>query len=134
MIQLKLKEDPKEWRKAALMSALGFAILSSVLRWRQVLGNRSWLTILLVLAAVAILSIIRPVLFRGWYRFSTKVGYHIGRTAGLVALALLFFIVVTPLGIVMRLLGKDPLRLRRPENPGGYWSPARGKSPLDRSF
>jgi len=49
-------------------------------------------------------------------------------------LALVFFIVVTPLGLAMRMLGKDPLRLRRPAGAESYWSEVRRKSSLDRLF
>jgi hypothetical protein len=38
-----------------------------------------------------------------------------------VLLTLLFFLVVTPLGIIWRLLGTDPLALRR--KPASGWRP-----------
>jgi ABC-type uncharacterized transport system permease subunit len=54
--------------------------------------------------------------------------------AGYAVLALLFFIVITPLGLVLRMLGQDPLRLRRPAGAQSYWSEVRGQSSLDRLF
>ena len=42
-MKLKFKEDPKEWRKQALLTAPGLAILSSVLHWRHVLSAQVWL-------------------------------------------------------------------------------------------
>ena len=54
--------------------------------------------------------------------------------AGYALLTLLFFIVVTPLGLILRLLGQDPLRLRRPTGAASYWSEVRQKSSLDRLF
>ena len=48
-MKLKFKEDPKEWRKQALLTAPGLAILSSVLHWRHVLSAQVWLIILGVL-------------------------------------------------------------------------------------
>jgi Saxitoxin biosynthesis operon protein SxtJ len=133
-MKLKLKEDPKEWRKSALMSALGLAILSSVLRWRHVLPASAWKVILGFLAVVAITALSRPRVFRGYYRFSMKLGFGISRVIGYVTLAMFFFIVITPLGLLLRIFGKDPLRLRRPANAKSYWSPVRGKSSLDRLF
>ena len=45
-MKLKLKEDPKEWRKAAWMSALGLAVFSSLLRWRHKIPRRWWVSVL----------------------------------------------------------------------------------------
>jgi len=133
-MKLKLKEEPKEWRKALWMSALGLALLSSLLRWRRVLPPAAWGLVLSVLAALAVAAALRPAWFRGYYRFSSKLGFALSQTAGRIVLALLFFLVVTPLGLVLRILGKDPLRLRRPPDVESYWSDVRGKSSLDRLF
>jgi uncharacterized membrane protein len=133
-MKLKLKEDPKEWRKSALMSALGFAVLSSVLRWRHVLPVAAWGVVLGLLAVVALTAVVQPQLFRGFYRFSTKMGFVISRAAGYAVLAVFFFVVITPVGLIMRMFGKDPLRLRRPVHAETYWSEVRPKSSLDRLF
>jgi hypothetical protein len=133
-MKLKLKEEPKEWRKAALMSALGLALMSSLLRWRHVLPPTAWEVILCLLAAMAVMAVWRPKWFRGYYRFTAKFGFGLSRLAGYAILALLFFVVITPLGLVLRIFGKDLLRLRRPADAESYWTPVRGKSSLDRLY
>ncbi len=133
-MKLKLKEEPKEWRKAAWMSALGLAVFSSLLRWRRVLPVAAWVLVLCALAALAVAAAVRPRWFRGYYRFSAKLGFAISQTAGRIVLALFFFIIVTPLGLVLRLLGKDPLRLRHPVGAASYWSEVRRKSSLEQLF
>jgi hypothetical protein len=133
-MKLKLKEDPKEWRKAALMSALGLALMSSLLRWRHILPTAVWGLILCLLGLMAASALAQPRWFRGYYRFTARFGFGLSRWAGYVMLALFFFLVITPLGLILRVLGKDPLRLRRPANVATYWSTVRGKSSLDRLF
>lgn len=133
-MKLKLKEEPREWRKSALMSLLGAAILSSVLRWRHILPVAAWLALLCLLAALAMAAVIRPPWFRGYYRFSAKLGFALSRTAGNIILAFFFLFVITPLAVAMRMFGNDTLRLRRPPAVTSYWSKARQKSPLDRLF
>ncbi len=133
-MKLKLKEEPKEWRKAAWMSALGLAVFSSLLRWRRVLPVAAWVLVLCALAALAVAAAVRPRWFRGYYRFSAKLGFAISQTVGRIVLALFFFIIVTPLGLVLRLLGKDPLRLRHPVGAASYWSEVRRKSSLEQLF
>jgi len=133
-MKLRLKEEPTEWRKAAWLSALGLAIFSSLLRWRRVLPEAAWWLVLCFLAALVVAAAVRPKWFRGYYRFSAKLGFVISRMAGYVVLALLFFLVVTPLGLVLRMLGKDPLRLRRPPGVESYWTQVRQESSLERLF
>lgn len=116
------------------MSALGLAVFSGLLRWRRVLPVTAWGLVLGLLAVLAVAAALRPRWFRGYYRFSTKLGFAISQMAGYAVLALLFFIVVTPLGLVLRMLGKDPLRLRRPTGAESYWSEVRPKSSLERLF
>jgi len=52
-----------------------------------------------------------------WWRFSRALGYVNAR----VLLSILFLLVLTPIGLAWRLLGKDPLARRRDRWPG--WSP-----------
>ena len=133
-MKLKLKEDPKEWRKTALLSALGLAILSTLLRWRRILPVGAWATVLALLAGVVFVALLRPHWFRGYYRLSTRLGFGIGQLVGYAVLVVLFFLVLTPLGLVLRLLGKDLLRLKRPGNSATNWSTKPECSPLDRLF
>jgi hypothetical protein len=133
-MKLKLKEEPKEWRKAAWMGALGLAIFSSLLRWRGVLSGKVWGLILCLLEIAAVAATLRPGWFRGYYRFTAKVGFGFAQAAGRAVLALVFFVLIIPLGLILRMLGKDPLSLRRPQDAESYWSEARRKSSLDRLF
>ncbi|HWD19041.1 MAG TPA: SxtJ family membrane protein [Verrucomicrobiae bacterium] len=131
-MKLRLKEDPKEWRKVTLLTVGGAAILSCVLRWR-VLPNRPWLGILGFLAVVAALAVARPKTFRGFYRWSVRVGFGMAQAVGFVALSLIFIFVITPMGMVLRICGQDPLRLKRGQTES-YWTTAKPNSPLDRMF
>lgn len=133
-MKLKLKEDPKEWRKQALLAALGLAVLSSLLRWRRGLPQEVWLAVLAVLGLVAIGAWLRPRWFRGYYRFSMRVGFAISQVIGFVALVLFFLFILTPVGFILRLAGKDPLQLKRPADTTTFWRTSNGPTPLDRLF
>lgn len=133
-MKLNFKEDPKEWRKSALLTALGLAILSSVLRWRRHLPENFWCAMLALLGLVAICAVLQPRWFRGWYRLSLRVGFYSSQFIGRCVLAVFFVFILTPLGFVLRLMGKDPLQLKRPPNAATYWHQARDGNPLDRLF
>jgi len=49
------------------------------------------------------------------------IGMLLGKVMTPVVMAALFFVTVTPVGIAMRLAGKDPLRLKRDPAAKSYW-------------
>jgi hypothetical protein len=61
------------------------------------------------------------------------VTYPIGLVVSTVALAILFYLVFTPLGVGMRLFGRDPLRLKE-RNAASQWTPYQQVDDPDRAF
>jgi hypothetical protein len=49
-------------------------------------------------------------------------------------LTALFIVIVTPVGFVLRMLGRDPLRLKRRGTAETYWHKAKDPSPLKRLY
>ena len=133
-MELNLKDEPKEWRKSALLSVVGLALITSLLRWRHVLGNRPWPIILSVLALIAICAALRPRWFRGYHLLSMRLGFVLSRVLGRVLLMLFFLFILTPLGWMLRMMGKDLLQLKRRPDAATYWERAKEQGPLDRLF
>jgi len=90
-------------------------------------GARLWaLVIALAFLAAALLF---PVVLRSlnWAWF--KIGLAIGRVMNPIVMGVLFFVVVTPIGLLMRACGKDLLRLRFDRAAPSYW--IRRETPSD---
>ena len=66
-------------------------------------------------------ALIRPGLLRPLNKVWTMFGLLLGRIVNPIMTAVLFFLVFTPAGIIGRLLGKDPLRLKRAPDASTYW-------------
>jgi hypothetical protein len=133
-MNIKYKEDPKEWRKSTLLTALGLAIVSTLLRWRKHVPLNLWLILLGVLSLVAICVLLRPRWFRGWYRLSLWLGFYSSQFIGRCVLVLFFIFIITPVGMILRMTGKDPLQFKRPSAAKTCWHPSKDCSPLDRLF
>lgn len=133
-MRLVFKEDPKAWRKQALLTLLGLGVITLLLTWRHKLSHPVGGGVLAVLALAAVGAMLQPRWFRGYYRLSMRLGFYFSQCLGYFILAVLFVFVVTPLGMVLRLAGKDPLQIRRPRNATTYWSPGKEFGPLDRMF
>jgi hypothetical protein len=133
-MKLRLTEDPKDWRKAAWQGAGGLAVMSTLLRWRRILPNGVWLAALAVLALVAVCAWWRPAWFRGYYRFTSRLGFGLAQLLARIVLAAVFVLAVVPLGWALRIFGKDPLQLKLRADARTFWRPAEKSTPLDRLF
>jgi hypothetical protein len=68
-----------------------------------------------------VIALARPALLAVLNRMWMKLGILLGKIVSPVALGLLFFLILTPLGAIMRLVGKDPLRLKFDPSASSYW-------------
>ena len=133
-MKLRFKEDPKEWRKITLLGLIGPAAIFSILRYRGVVSTAALAAVLGLIALAALCACLRPRWFRGYYRFTTRVGFYTTQALGKVVLAVFFLVILTPIGCVMRLLGKDFLQLKSPPDKPTFWQAARHGDSLDSMF
>ena len=82
-----------------------------------------------VVAALALPRVLAP-LNRLWM----KLGLLLHRVVSPVVLGFLFFVVITPMGVAMRLLGKDPLRLRPDPASPSHWIERKPPGPPPESL
>jgi hypothetical protein len=82
-------------------------------------GVRGWaigLALAFLLVALSRPALLNP-LNRGWFLF----GLLLHRIVNPLVMGLLFFGTVMPIGLLMRLFGKDPLRLKFDSTAESYW-------------
>jgi len=133
-MRLKLQENPREWQKFTAVMMTLFIIIGTLLWWRGVMSRAIWFAVIGGASSMSALSLIRPRPFRLFYRAGMTASFHVGKVMGFVTLTLFFLFILTPLGLFLRLLGKDLLRLKRDAKVTSYWQPAKAKSALERMF
>jgi hypothetical protein len=83
-------------------------------------GGRSWIwfatAAMMLLLALICPGVLRPAKLI-WFRF----GQLLHRLVSPVVLGFLFFGVITPIGLIMRLLGRRPCQLELPRTGESYW-------------
>lgn len=97
------------------------AVFAIVGLWPLTGGGPLRIWALGVAAAFLAAAALRPKLLAPLNRIWTRIGHFLHRIANFVILALLFYLVITPTGLMLRLLGKDPLRLRFEPGARSYW-------------
>lgn len=105
-------------RSFGLVFAGFFALLGGYGAWR---GAALWPLWLAIAAVFLVLALLRPGVLSPLNYLWSKLGQLMGMVVSPIVLALMFFVVVTPVALLMRLFGKDPLRLRRDAGADSYW-------------
>jgi hypothetical protein len=131
---LRLKENPREWQKFVAVIGLAATLMGGLCWWR----GKCPVAVPISVAAVAVVALmaalVEPRWFRGFYRQGMKLSFEVGQVIGKVMLTLFFFLVVTPMGLLLRLLGKDLLQLKRNPTDKTWWQPAKNSREFDRMF
>lgn len=133
-MQPKLKENPREWQKFTAVMVLMVEVICLALHRRGMMHTTAMGVAAVALLLVVLASLVRPQSFRGFYRSGMTVSFHVGQVMGGILLSVFFLLVVTPMGLVMRLFGKDLLELKRDKSAKTYWRPARSNPNFDRMF
>ena len=132
-MKLRLKEDPKEWRNFTLIFCVVVLALCA-LGARKGVGREIVAGGCGAAAIVGLVAIWYPPAFRGFYRGAMTVSFHIGQVVGKVILGAIYLVVVTPIGLALRLAGKDLLELRGKKEKASYWKEARRIGDFERQF
>ncbi len=131
---LRLSEKPLEWIKFTAVIGVALNGVLGMLWWKGLLPAAVCLGAAGVAVLAVVVAAIRPHSFRGFYRGGMNVSFQIGQVMGKVLLTVFFFAIVTPMGLMLRLLGKDLLRLRKKPELTTYWQKAKSSREFDRMF
>jgi hypothetical protein len=111
---VKWRPDAAELRRFAIAMLVGFTLLGLLSAWRaKGIGTGSivlW-SLGIFLATAAFVPGLGRVAYLAVYLPTSIIGYVVSH----VMLTLMFFFVITPLAIILRLMGKDLLQQRRPK-------------------
>jgi hypothetical protein len=85
-------------------------------------------------AACAVLAAARPAALRWAFVGLTRVTWPVGLVVSWAVLALAFYGVVTPIGLALRLAGRDALGRRFDRTAETYWAPRPADADPERYF
>lgn len=137
---LRRLRSPEEIRELRLF---GILLAFVVLLWTVVAGcSGSWpscadhlrdltsepsrerlllVALLTISGTCLLLAVLAPLALTPVHRFAGFVGRFLHRGVSGIALGVLFFLAITPMGVAWRALRKDPLRLRWNASVRSYW-------------
>ncbi len=112
-----------------------FAVVFAVIGLWPLMGGESARTWALVLAGVLLaLALMRPALLAPLNRLWLGLGAVLHRIVNPLVMGLMFFTVIMPTALVLRLMGKDLLRRRFHPGAESYWIPREPPGPEPQSM
>ena len=145
LVELDLKPDDKTLRQFGWIALVGFGALAAM-AWFEVLIFGFGLgaarpAVTLGFAALAVISLLQSLIFprANWpiYVVLTLLAFPIGFVVSYIIMGTLFYLLITPIGLAMRLFGRDPMMRGFEPDRESYWVESRrdrGKESYFRQF
>ena len=114
-----IKTGKKDIRDFGITIGIIFLIVAGFLFYKE---NDSFQLFIYIAASFMSLGFLVPIILKPiylvWMIFADILGWFMTR----FILSLLFYLVITPIGLVLRIMGKDLLELRKEEIQDSYWN------------
>ena len=116
----KIKSGGKELRQFGITMGIVLALLAGLLFWRE----KDYYLYLLILSLMFFfigltLSVLLKPVHKIWMTLAILMGWFVTR----LIMIILFYLMVTPIGFLARLCGKDFLDTKFKKNVNSYWVP-----------
>lgn len=130
VIDIDWKPSARMLRTFGLIGLVAFGVVAGIVEWKHkvivfsIAESAVPMTrnILLGLAAYCgVFAAILPKALLPIYLVMTVVAYPIGLVVSYVVMLIMYFLVITPIGLVMRLVGRDPMNRKFDPAASTYW-------------
>jgi len=117
-----IKSERRDLKKFGITMGVVLGLLGGLFLGR---GSNYYVYFFLLAAVFLSLGLAAPVFLKPihkvWMTLSVLLGWLMTR----VILTVLFYLVITPIGLLLRLFGKDFLNLKLDRNRDSYWIPTK---------
>ena len=100
---------------------LFFAVFSIIGLWPIINGDSPRIIFFIFALIFLTLGLINSKLLTPLNKAWVKFGELLGRIVAPIVMAVVYFVVLTPLSIIVRICGKDLLKTKLSENSKSYW-------------
>jgi len=119
-----IKGSLKQLREFAVVMAVFFSLLGGLAWWRGHF-NVLWFVVssAFIFSGLTVPNILKPI-YKIWMGLALAMGWFVSR----IILCALFFLILTPISLVMRITGKDLMHKRLEPDSKTYWVPVTRKA------
>jgi hypothetical protein len=142
VLDINLRPDRRTLRTFGFVCLVGFGLLGLLIWWRGGLFGLGFGSAAMPVAwalwglggLAAMLSLVAPGANRVLFVGLVVLTYPIGWVVSHVLMGVVFYGVLTPVGLFFRLIGRDPLHRRFDRQAASYWVPHRRVDRVERYF
>jgi hypothetical protein len=120
-VEINRNPSPRDLKIFGLVWLPAAILVLSWWLWSLTGSLRSASIFVLAGLATSALGLLVPSLLRRIYVGWMVAAYPIGWVVSHTVLALVFYLVITPIGLVLRIVGRDPLSRRLDRSARTYW-------------
>jgi Saxitoxin biosynthesis operon protein SxtJ len=124
-----LKTEPRDLRKFGLLVGGVFGLLAAWCWWR---GKPAFPYLLAASVPLVVLGLVWPRGLKHVYIGWMSLALILGLVVSTILLTIFFYLVVTPIGLLARVAGKDFLSRRMAPEAKSYWIPRPVSTPKQR--
>jgi hypothetical protein len=132
LIEINLNPSKQELKWFGLIVLVFFALVGGIVWW-TVMAPRAASAVVAFGAVLCVayyaVAPLRLPMYLGWMHLVFPIGWVLSH----LLFGVIYFLILTPIGLTMRLIGHDPLRRRRPSSTASCWM-ERPAADLDRYF
>jgi len=133
LVDINWRPSNKDLRIFAILLMCFGVIVAAMMAFKS--GHTSaaaW--VLTVTGGLGLLGVGSPRAIYPLYLVWMTLAFPIGWTVSHVMMAIVFYLVLTPIGFIMRLCGRDPMHRRRDRSATTYWTPRTPSRDVKRYF
>ena len=113
-----IKGDKSDWRKFGITMGIILAVMGFYLLWK---GKNYFEYVFLLTAAIFISGLVIPSalkpVYKAWMLMSVIMGFIMTR----IIMVVIFYMIVTPVGFVASIIGKNFLDMKIDKTAKSYW-------------
>ena len=122
MAVIEIKKDPseKELRWFGILVGVFFLLVGALARWKFDAPGVARVLWILAVALPALFFLVKPLrkpLYLGWIYFFFPIGWLLSH----ILLTVIYYLLLTPLGWLMRLVTGDPMQRKLDPTAKSYW-------------
>ena len=120
LIELNKTPSRRELLIFGALFALFFGLIGGLVWWKfeaPTVAYVLWSIAALITIMFYAVRPIRKPIYLGWIHLAYPIGWVVSHTA----MAVIYYLVFTPIGLIMRLFGRDPMERRLDRSAASYW-------------
>ena len=134
MIEINWNPTRKDLRIFGIAALIASVVISLLLNILKDIGVQ-WISILVAVGfTIFLCSLISAKATRIVYLGLSLVTLPIGWVLSFILIATFYYLIITPIGLIFRLAGRDPLHRKFDSTAKSYWLNRKSPDTLDRYF